>query len=170
MSHVTFARTRPTARLACSLAGSSPMSCNNNNVRRVGHSGKRGSPGQVPSSDCAARSAAPQPSVAILARSAAISSSDASVKSRIACQRIEGSESSSHWIADLSGFGICHVDGWVVICWFSYYAVGGLAACIVRRRFGITHLAIFACNSSLFLLFPHNNLLLGFQLCIDKFA
>jgi hypothetical protein len=68
--------------------------------------------------------------VEILARSVAISSSDASVKSRIACQRIEGSESSSHWIADLSGFGVCHVGGLVVICWFSYYAVDGLTVCV----------------------------------------
>src|SRR5215216_372910 len=109
------------------------MSCSNNNVRRVGHSGKRGSPGQVPSSDCAAKSAAPQPSVATLARSAAISLSDASVKSRIACQRIEGSESSSHCIAELFGFGVCHVGRLVVICWFSYYAVGGLTDSVQAR-------------------------------------
>jgi hypothetical protein len=40
----------------------------------------------------------------------------------------------------------------------------------VRRRFGITHLAIFAPNSLPSLLFRQNRLLLGFQQWMDKFS
>ena len=46
-----------------------------------------------PSSPCSASSLAPQPSVATRARSAATSSAEASVRSRITCQRIAGSPS-----------------------------------------------------------------------------
>jgi hypothetical protein len=38
------------------------------------------------------------------------------------------------------------------------------------RRFGITHLAIFAPNSWPSLFFPQNRMLLSFQQCIDKFS
>ena len=52
-------------------------------------------PPHVPSGAWSARSRAPQPSVATLDRSAAMASSGSSVRSRITCQRIEGSESSN---------------------------------------------------------------------------
>ena len=45
---------------------------------------------------CSARSRAPQPSAATLARSAPTTSAGASHRSRSVCQRMEGSESSSH--------------------------------------------------------------------------
>jgi hypothetical protein len=61
-------------------------------------------PPHRPSAPWRASSRAPAPSVATRARSAGTSSSDVSVKSRIACQRIEESESSSHCMTDLVAF------------------------------------------------------------------
>ena len=80
-------------------------------------------PPQRPSAPCRASSRAPQPSVATRARSAATSSAGAPVRSRITCQRIEGSESSSHWMTDLSGFGACRLGGTVIIL-CAYISIG----------------------------------------------
>ncbi len=52
-------------------------------------------PAHVPSSAWRASSAPPAPSAATRARSAATSPTGASIRSRITCQRTEGSESSS---------------------------------------------------------------------------
>src|SRR6266545_635746 len=97
-------------------------------------------PAHDPSAPCRASSRAPAPSVATRARSAATCSLGAPVRSRIACQRIEGSESSSHCMTDLFGFGACRLGGLVAICWFSLLwlkeAVSGLPRCI-RRLDGI---------------------------------
>jgi hypothetical protein len=41
------------------------------------------------------------------------------VRSRITCQRIEGSESSSQRMTDLSGFGACRSGGLVIIRWLT---------------------------------------------------
>ena len=51
-------------------------------------------------------SCAPTPWVATFARSAAISCAGALVRSRITCQQIEGSESSSHGMTELFGEGL----------------------------------------------------------------
>src|SRR6266852_5023373 len=56
--------------------------------------GKSAPPSHWPSSPCKASSPAPQPSMATRARSAATTSVGASTRSRNACQRMEGSESS----------------------------------------------------------------------------
>src|SRR6266849_6991467 len=58
--------------------------------------GKQAPPAHWPSSPCRSSSLAPHPSLATLARSAATTSAGSLVRSRIACQRIEGSESNNH--------------------------------------------------------------------------
>jgi len=62
-------------------------------------------PAHEPSGAWRASSCAPQPSCATRACSAATSSSGASVRSRITCQRIAGSESNSHAFTELDGVG-----------------------------------------------------------------
>jgi hypothetical protein len=73
-------------------------------------------PPHRPSGAWRASSRAPAPSVATLARSAAILSAGASVRSRITCQRIEGSESSSQRMTELCSVGACRLGGLVSIC------------------------------------------------------
>ena len=68
---------------------------------------------------CRASSRAPAPSVATRAGSAATSCAGAPMRSRIVCQRIEGSESRSHFRTDLSGFGVCRLGGLLLTCCFS---------------------------------------------------
>src|SRR6185436_5370558 len=63
-------------------------------------------PPHCPSAAWRASSCAPTPWVATFARSAAISCAGALVRSRITCQRIEGSESSSHGMTELFGEGL----------------------------------------------------------------
>ena len=72
-------------------------------------------PPHRPSGAWRASSRAPAPSVATLARSAATSSAGASVRSRITCQRIEGSESSSQRMTELFDFEACRLAGLVAI-------------------------------------------------------
>src|SRR5215831_524407 len=94
--HVTPSRTRPTARRAWSLAGSRPRF--RNSVRTCvveSHPRFHAAPPHRPSSAWSASSLAPTPSVATRARSAATSPAGAPIRSRITCQRIDGSESSS---------------------------------------------------------------------------
>src|SRR5262245_20649705 len=55
------------------------------------------------------------PSVATRPRSTATSSAGAPVRSRITCQRTDGSESSSHSITTLFGFKAGRLGGLVVI-------------------------------------------------------
>ena len=118
-SHWQCSRTRRTAWRAPALAGSRPNACNSIKLQVVEvHSGKRvpclsgGSdchqfaaavevnvgmpPSHWPSWRWRVSNRAPQPSLATRARSAATCSSGASVRSRITCQRIAGSESNSH--------------------------------------------------------------------------
>ena len=57
--------------------------------------GKHAPSAHWPSSPCKSRSLAPHPSLTVLARSAATCSRGASVRSRMTCQRIAGSESNS---------------------------------------------------------------------------
>src|SRR5687767_8149217 len=111
--HVTWSRTRPTARRASSLAGSRPSSRSSDSTCIVEfHPWLNAVPAQDPSAPCRASNWAPQPSVATFARSAATSSSDSPIKSRITCQRIEGSlPSSSHCMTELFGFGACPLSG-----------------------------------------------------------
>ena len=120
-SHWTFSRTSLTARRASALAGSRPNCLSSIRLHAVEvHSGKsvprlcggidrhHFSPASVlnsgvppshcPSSRWRASNLAPQPSLAMRARSAATSSAGASMRSRITCQRIAGSESSSQSI------------------------------------------------------------------------
>src|SRR5688572_20390568 len=132
--HVTLSRTRPTARRASSLAGSRPSSRSSDRTCIVeSHPWLNAVPAHDPSAPCRASSRAPQPSVATFARSAATSSAGAPSRSRITCQRIDGSESSSHCMTDLFGSGACRLLGLVAICWFLLIlvkdAVGGLTAC-----------------------------------------
>ena len=61
--------------------------------------GKQAPPAHWPSSPCRSSSLAPHPSLAILPRSAATCLGGASVRSRMICQRIAGSESNSQSIA-----------------------------------------------------------------------
>jgi hypothetical protein len=75
-------------------------------------------PPHRPSAPCRASRRTPQPSVATLARSAATSCAGTSVRSRITCQRIEGSESSSQRMTDLFCFEDCRLGGLIAICWF----------------------------------------------------
>src|SRR5207237_2409323 len=113
------------ASRACKQAGSSPKARNSIMLQAVEvHSGKRvpclagGRDrhqliasaevslagvllSQWPSCRWRASNLAPQPSVATRARSAATSSSDASVRSRMTFQRIAGSESSNHPIMSI---------------------------------------------------------------------
>ena len=104
--HVTWSRTRPTARRASALAGSSPRWRSSHRTCIVEfHPRFHAAPPHRPSAACRASSRAPQPSVATRARSAATSSAGASVRSRITCQRIDGSESSSQRMTD--AFGAC---------------------------------------------------------------
>ena len=63
--------------------------------------GKHAPPAHWPSSPCNASSLAPQPSVATRARSAATTSAGAWTRSRITCQRMAGSESSSQSRTDM---------------------------------------------------------------------
>src|SRR5919198_4930619 len=94
--HVTWSRTRPTARRASTLAGSSPRWRSSHRTCIVEfHPRFHAAPPHRPSAAWRASSRAPTPSLATLARSAATSSAGVSVKSRITCQRIDGSESSS---------------------------------------------------------------------------
>src|SRR5215471_4258822 len=94
--HVTRSRTRPTARRAWSLAGSRPRSRSSMRTCIVeSHPRFHAAPPHRPSSAWRASSLAPTPSVATLARSAATSPAGAPVRSRITCQRIDGSDSSS---------------------------------------------------------------------------
>src|SRR5690348_6093915 len=58
--------------------------------------GKHAPPAHWPSSPCRSSSLAPHPSPPTLARSAATTSAGSFVRSRITCQRIEGSESNNH--------------------------------------------------------------------------
>src|SRR6267378_747674 len=58
--------------------------------------GKHAPPAHWPSSLCRSSSLAPHPSLATLARSAAATPSGSLVRSRITCQRIDGSESNNH--------------------------------------------------------------------------
>src|SRR5262245_33882530 len=62
---------------------------------------------QFPSGRCWSRSSAPHPSEATRDRSAETTSAGSSPMSRMACQRIEGSESSSHCVTDLFDFEAC---------------------------------------------------------------
>jgi hypothetical protein len=130
--HLTRSRTRPTARRASSLAGSRPSSRSSERTCIVeSHPRFHAAPAHAPSAPWRASNRAPQPSVATLARSAATWSAGAPTRSRITCQRIEGSESSSHLITDLFGFGTSCLGGLVVISWFSLllkYAVDGPTA------------------------------------------
>src|SRR5437899_316168 len=80
---------------ACLLAGSRPRSFKATRLLRVTRSHFRGSP-QYPAGDWAARSWAPQPSVAMRDRSAAIALGASPVRSLMTCQRMAGSESRSH--------------------------------------------------------------------------
>src|SRR6185503_12340783 len=127
---VTLSRISAAARRASLLDGSSPRSRSHRSERRQVHSGLSGSPPQRPLASWRASNRAPQPSVATFAHSAATSSFGASVRSRITCQRIEGSESSSHCMTDLFGSGTWRLGELVAICWFSLLwlkdAVGGL--------------------------------------------
>ena len=86
------------------IFGSTPRS---RRTTRVGfvpvHSGKFAPPPHDPSGRWASRSRAPKPSRATRARSASTSSAGASVRSRITCQRIEGSPSSSQSITFMDG-------------------------------------------------------------------
>src|SRR5438477_11435139 len=117
-SHLQCSRTRRTAWRAPALAGSRPNARSSIRLQVVEvHSGKR-VPCLSGGSDChqfaaavevnvgmpashwpswrwRASNRAPQPSLATRARSAATCSSGTSVRSRITCQRIAGSESSS---------------------------------------------------------------------------
>lgn len=118
-SHRTFSRTRPTATRAASLlSGSTPNARSSTRLQVVEvHAGKsvprRSGPnechhlsaapegnvgvpaGHWPCGCWRASNRPPQPSPATRVRSAATSSSGASVRSRITCQRIAGSLSSS---------------------------------------------------------------------------
>ncbi len=100
---VTCSRTRPTARRACSLSGSSPNRRRSSRTWNVSvQSCDHGRPPHRPSGAWSASSRAPQPSVAILDRSAAMTSAGSCVRSRITCQRIAGSESSSQSMTVMS--------------------------------------------------------------------
>ncbi len=104
----TRLRTRPTARHVSPLAGSRPRTRSSLRTCIVeSHPWLHAAPPHRPSAPCGAISRAP--SVATLARSAATSCAGAAVRSRITCQRIEGSESSSHRMTDLFGFGACRL-------------------------------------------------------------
>src|SRR5258707_7592688 len=76
-------------------------------------------PPHRPSAPWRASNCAPIPSVATRARSAATSSAGAPIRSCITCQRIEGSESSSHSMTDLSSCGACRLGRLVAIYWCS---------------------------------------------------
>src|SRR6266702_4876738 len=58
--------------------------------------GKHAPPAHWPSSPCRSSSLAPHPSLVTLARSAATTSAGSLVRSRMTCQRIDGSESNNH--------------------------------------------------------------------------
>src|SRR5882762_9867347 len=104
---VTRSRTRPTARRAWSLAGSRPMSRSSIRTCMVEfHPRFHAAPPHRPSAHWRASSRAP---------SAATSSAGAPIRSRITCQRIEGSESSSHRMTELCSFGACRLGGLVAI-------------------------------------------------------
>lgn len=74
-------------------------------------------PPHLPSAAWRASSLAPAPSVATRPRSAATSSADKPIRSRITCQRIEGSESSSHCMTGVCVFGPCHFGRLIAIRW-----------------------------------------------------
>src|SRR6267143_4681459 len=96
-SHLLLSQTRAMARRASSLAGSTPMYHSKYNVFIVEvHSGKQVPPPHWPSDPWRASRRAPHPFLAIFDRSAATTSPGSSVRSRITCQRIEGSESNNH--------------------------------------------------------------------------
>src|SRR5215510_1079580 len=117
---VTRSRTRPPARRAWSLAGSRPRSRSSIRTCIVEfHPRFHAAPPHRPSVPWRASSLAPTPSVATRTRSAATSSAGAPVRSRITCQRIEGSESSSHPTTDLFGSWTCRSGGLVAIYWYS---------------------------------------------------
>src|SRR5262249_47626977 len=88
-------------------------------VCRDSHSGLRVPAPQYPSVPWSASKWSPRPSVATFARSAATAASGAWVRSRSTCQRMAGSESSSHCMTALSGVGECRVGGVVAMRWSS---------------------------------------------------
>src|SRR6266568_1908781 len=104
-------RTCATARRTLSERGSTPKSCRLTRLYAVAvqgwplgssllpdvalRAGNSAPPSHWPSSPCKASSRAPHPSMATRARSAATTSVGASTRSRNACHRMEGSESSS---------------------------------------------------------------------------
>ena len=104
------ALTSATARRTRSEDGSTPKSCNSWSVGSVAvqgwpwfssrqlrlGAGKHAPPAHWPSSPCNASSLAPQPSVVTRARSASTTPAGAWIRSRNTCQRMAGSESSSH--------------------------------------------------------------------------
>src|SRR4030095_8464462 len=129
--HVTRSRTRPIARRAWPLAGSRPISRRSDQTCIVeSHPRFHAPPPHRPSGAWRASSRAPAPSVATLARSAATWSAGASVTSRSTCQRIEGSESSSHPTTAVVDFKACRFGRFVAICYLAIAlagdAVGGL--------------------------------------------
>src|SRR5262249_600877 len=136
--HLTRSRTTPTERRGSSLAGSRPSSRSSDRTCMVeSHPRFHAAPAHDPSAPCRASSRAPAPAVATRARSAATSSAGAPIRSRITCQRIEGSESSSHCMTDLFGFGACRWGGVVAICWCSLLwlkdAVGSLTSVTAKE-------------------------------------
>src|SRR3990172_10684957 len=108
---VTFSRRRLTALRACSHLGSSPRFHRSCRVCRVeDHTDVELPSPQVPSVFWSLSSWAPHPTVAIRDRSAATASADSLVRSRMTCQRIDGSESSSHFMTAFDGFWICDLS------------------------------------------------------------
>src|SRR5258708_4576397 len=94
--HVTRARTGPGGSGASVLAGSRPIPRSTDRTCIVeSHPRFQAAPPHRPSAAWRATSRLPAPSVATRERSAATSSAGASVRSRITCQRTDGSESSS---------------------------------------------------------------------------
>src|SRR4051812_49866226 len=93
---VTLRQTRSIAVRAGALAGSSPRSRRNNRVYMFDHQSGAATPSpQWPSMRCRSSSRGPHPSDATRDRSAATISAGVSVRSRITCQRIDGSASRS---------------------------------------------------------------------------
>jgi hypothetical protein len=93
---VTRSRTRPIASCASGLAGSRPRRRRSSITWNVSvRSCENALPAQRPSSVWRASSCAPQPSVPTRARSAATTLAGSCVRSRITCQRIAASASSS---------------------------------------------------------------------------
>ena len=92
---VTWSRTRPIAA-GLPLVGSRPSRRRSSRTWKVSvRSCENALPAHSPSGAWSASSRAPQPSTATRARSAATTSAGSRVRSRITCQRIAGSASSS---------------------------------------------------------------------------